>query len=94
MNYVRPSTIVQSAILFLFASLFAGECSAETYKCKQSDGQLIYQNWPCGSKVEIERLLDKQPDYPKIVACGLISGLDGTGKALIGKKPEPANCAK
>jgi hypothetical protein len=81
-------------MLFLVALLFAGVCRAETHKCKQSDGTLIYQNLPCESKPEIERKSDKRPDYQKIVACGLISGLDGTGKALIGKKPEPANCTK
>jgi len=94
MNWIRLGTIVQSAILILFVSFFAGVSRAETYKCQQSDGKFIYQNWPCGSKAKIERQSDKRPDYPKIVACGLISGLDGTGKALIGKKPEPANCTK
>ena len=77
-------------------SAFAGQAvvATETYKCQQPDGKSIYQNWPCGTKPEIEKKSAAKPDYPEIVKCGLISGATGTLAAAAGQKPAPSDCGK
>ena len=80
------------AVGVLFA--IAGQAVAETYKCTQPDGKSIYQNWPCGTKPEVEQKPPAKPDYRESVKCGLASGVTGTLAAVAGQKPNPPDCGK
>lgn len=77
-------------------SAFAGQAmaAAETYKCPQPDGKSIYQNWPCGTKPEIEKKPPAKPDYPETVKCGMANGLAGTLAAIAGQKAASSDCGK
>jgi len=77
-------------------SVFAGQAmaAAETYKCSQPDGKSIYQNWPCGTKPEIEKKPPAKPNYPEAVRCGMANGLAGTLTAIAGQKATSSGCGK
>lgn len=60
--------IVLIAALFLLVSEHS---LAETVKCTDEKGKSIYQNWPCGTKPEIEKQAEKKPDYASIVDCSM-----------------------
>lgn len=86
------------SVLKLFAGAvlgaFVSQAVAEIYKCQQPDGKSIYQNFPCGTKPEVEQKPPAEPDYPKIVKCGMLNGLVGTLSAAVGKKRKPEDCQK
>lgn len=75
-------------------SVVVGQAIAETYKCPQPDGKTMYQNWPCGTKPEIEQKPAAKPDYREAVKCGLADGLTGTLAAVADQKPKPMDCGK
>lgn len=83
---------------FYIASLLlvslAGSCLADTHKCEQSNGKYVYQNWPCGTKPEIEKKPAAKPDYTAIVKCGMLSGAANVSRAAVGKKPVATDCSK
>lgn len=71
----------------------AGSCIADTYKCEQSNGKYTYQNWPCGTKPEIEKKPKGKPDYVEAVKCGMQSGAVNLSRSAVGKKPVQSDCA-
>lgn len=81
-------------IASLLLGLLAGSCIADTYKCEQSNGKHTYQNWPCGSKPEIEKKPATKPDYTEIVKCGMRSGASNVVRNARGGKSAPSNCGK
>lgn len=86
----RLGKLVAIGALFTFTDL----AIADTYKCLQPEGKVIYQNWPCGTKPDVERRQPAKPDYGKVVACGMANGLVGTTAAVRGDKQQPKDCSK
>lgn len=84
--------VVTAAVCLMVT--FTGQVFADTVKCVQPDGKATYQNWPCGTKPEVEKKPVQKPDYTKAVACGMANGLVGTVAAVQGTKPEKADCSK
>ncbi len=71
-----------------------GSCIADTYKCEQSNGKYTYQNWPCGTKPEIEKKPKGKPDYVEAVKCGMQSGAANVARNATGGKSVSSNCSK
>ena len=91
-EFVIRENHVKAWIILWLLFVFAGSCIADTYKCEQSNGKRTYQNWPCGTKPEIQKKPATKPDYTAIAKCGMQSGAANGFRAAEGEKPVPSGC--
>lgn len=79
------------AATMLMANIAAAEGTIT--KCTDENGKSSYQNWPCGTKPEIEKKRPERPDFKKDVDCGFKRGIEGTAKAVTGQGVNVRSCA-